>query len=233
MEGIAYRLWASSFILSILGILYPLKILPIILLEILHKVIWLLAVAYILWSVGQLVGSDIESILLLFLWVILPIVAVPWRYTFKKYIYTAWALCPNFVTLKLSIKTLLMATTKFYVTATSSLLSFAINACALPWGQDPLTSCWTSESLLLKWSGDMRDLFWFADAQMARLQFFFSKCRGSPWLEKGQGTLGRSDHRRPELQIASCDWGAWQSNPDILDRRKHQRRHRSTDFDAK
>ena len=44
-------------------------------------------VAYPLWSAGQLVGSNVESILMPLLWVILPIVAVPWRYTFKKYIY--------------------------------------------------------------------------------------------------------------------------------------------------
>ena len=90
MEGIVWWVRASSAILGILGILgilYPLKILPIILLEILRKVIWVLAVAYILWLLGQLVGSDVENILLPFLWVILPIVAVPWRYTFKKYIY--------------------------------------------------------------------------------------------------------------------------------------------------
>ena len=88
MEGIVWWVRASSAILGILGIFYPLKILPIILLEILYKFIWLLAVAYLLWSVEQLVGSDVESTLLPFLWVILPIVAVPWRYTFKKYIYT-------------------------------------------------------------------------------------------------------------------------------------------------
>lgn len=61
--------------------------LPIILLEILYKVIWLLVVAYPLWSVGQLEGSDAEGLFLPFVWVILPIVVVPWKYVFRKYIY--------------------------------------------------------------------------------------------------------------------------------------------------
>ena len=43
MEGIVWCVWASSFILRILGIIHPLKILSIILLEILSKVICLLA----------------------------------------------------------------------------------------------------------------------------------------------------------------------------------------------
>ena len=89
MEGVVWSVWASFSVLSLIGIIYPLKMLPIILLEILYKVIWLLVVAYPLWSVGQLEGSDAEALFLPFVWVILPIVAVPWKYVFRKYIYTS------------------------------------------------------------------------------------------------------------------------------------------------
>ncbi len=89
MEGVVWSVWASFSVLSFIGIIYPLKMLPIILLEILYKVIWLLVVAYPLWSVGQLEGSDAEALFLPFVWVILPIVAVPWKYVFRKYIYTS------------------------------------------------------------------------------------------------------------------------------------------------
>lgn len=89
MEGVVWCVWASFSVLSFVGIIYPLKMLPIILLEILYKVIWLLVVAYPLWSVGQLEGSDAEGLLLPFLWVALPIVAVPWKYVFRKYLYTS------------------------------------------------------------------------------------------------------------------------------------------------
>lgn len=89
MEGVVWCVWAAFSVLSLAGIIYPLKMLPIILLEILYKVIWLLVVAYPLWSVGQLEGSDAEGLMLPFLWVILPIVAVPWKYVFRKYIYTS------------------------------------------------------------------------------------------------------------------------------------------------
>jgi hypothetical protein len=64
-----------------------LKMLPIILLEIFYKVLWLLVVAYPLWSQGTLAGSTAEGITSAFLWVILPIVAMPWGYAFVSYIY--------------------------------------------------------------------------------------------------------------------------------------------------
>ncbi len=89
MEGVVWSVWAAFSILSFIGIIYPLKMLPIILLEILYKVIWLLIVAYPLWSVGQLEGSDAEGLFLPFVWVILPIVAVPWKYVVRKYIYNS------------------------------------------------------------------------------------------------------------------------------------------------
>ena len=56
------------------------KMLPILLLEIFYKVLWLIIVAYPLWSTGNLAGSAAQGITASFLWVILPIVVVPWGY---------------------------------------------------------------------------------------------------------------------------------------------------------
>jgi hypothetical protein len=61
--------------------------LPIVLLEIFYKLLWLYLVAYPLWSKGTLSGSSAEGTTSAFLWVILPIVAVPWGYAFVNYIY--------------------------------------------------------------------------------------------------------------------------------------------------
>jgi hypothetical protein len=70
-----------------LGIVRPVKMLPIVLLEIFYKVLWLIVVAYPLWSKGTLAGSPAEPITSAFLWVPLPIVAVPWGYVFTNYFY--------------------------------------------------------------------------------------------------------------------------------------------------
>ncbi|HEV3413611.1 MAG TPA: hypothetical protein VG101_14120 [Puia sp.] len=86
MNAMAWCIWASYSLLSILGIIHPLKMLPIVMLEILYKVIWLILVAYPLWSSNQLAGSPAEEMTYSFLYVILPIIAMPWRYFFKKYV---------------------------------------------------------------------------------------------------------------------------------------------------
>jgi hypothetical protein len=59
--------------------------LPILLLEIFYKLLWLAIVAYPLWAMDKLAGSSAESTTLSFLWVILPIIAVPWGHLFATY----------------------------------------------------------------------------------------------------------------------------------------------------
>lgn len=86
IKAVAFCVWASYSALSVLGILHPLKMIPLMLFQIAYKVLWLLVVAYPLWTANQLAGSPAEQMTYTFLWVILPIVAVPWGYSFKKYV---------------------------------------------------------------------------------------------------------------------------------------------------
>jgi hypothetical protein len=86
-DAVVWCVWTAFATLAGLGILRPLKMLPIVLLEIFYKVLWLIVVAYPLWAKGVLWGSPAENIASPFLWVILPIVAVPWGYVFVNYIY--------------------------------------------------------------------------------------------------------------------------------------------------
>ncbi|HXQ80382.1 MAG TPA: hypothetical protein VN775_03655 [Opitutaceae bacterium] len=86
-NAVAWCVWTAFATLAGLGIFRPLKMLPILLLEIFYKVLWLILVAYPLWSKGKLDGSPAEGITSGFLWVILPIVAVPWGYVFVNYFY--------------------------------------------------------------------------------------------------------------------------------------------------
>jgi hypothetical protein len=86
-SAVAWCVWTAFATLAGLGIIRPLKMLPILLLEIFYKVLWLVIVAYPLWSKGKLQGSSAEDITSAFSWVILPIVGVPWGYVFSNYIY--------------------------------------------------------------------------------------------------------------------------------------------------
>ena len=87
-NAMEWCVWTAFATLAGLGLLHPLKMLPILLLEIFYKVLWLILVAYPLWSAGRLVGSPAEGTTSAFLWVALPIVAVPWGYVSATYMRT-------------------------------------------------------------------------------------------------------------------------------------------------
>ena len=82
----AWFMWGSYSLISCIGIRYPLKMLPIILFEITYKTAWLVIVAYPLWVKNELIGSPVEGAARLFIWVVFPIVAMPWKYLFRTYI---------------------------------------------------------------------------------------------------------------------------------------------------
>jgi len=86
-DAVVWCVWAAFASLAGLGIVRPLKLLSVVLLEIFYKVLWLGIVAYPLWRAGTLAGSAAEGITSSFLWVILPIVAMPWGYLVAHYVY--------------------------------------------------------------------------------------------------------------------------------------------------
>ena len=86
-DAMAWSVWASFATLAALGLLNPVKMLPLLLLEVSYKVLWLVMVAYPLWKADQLAGSPAEGMTYAFLWVLLPIIAVPWGYAFKAYVF--------------------------------------------------------------------------------------------------------------------------------------------------
>jgi len=84
LNAVAYSVWGAYSMLSLLGILNPLKMLPIIVFQVFYKVIWLIIVAYPLWIGGTLIESPAYGMAIAFMWVLLPIVAMPWVYFFKS-----------------------------------------------------------------------------------------------------------------------------------------------------
>ena len=86
-DAVAWCVWTAFATLAGLGIVRPLRMLPILLLEIFYKVLWLVLVAYPLWRRGTLSGSPAEQTASAFAWVLLPIAAVPWGYVFVHYVY--------------------------------------------------------------------------------------------------------------------------------------------------
>lgn len=86
LAAVAWCVWAAYSTLSGLGVLYPLRMLPIFLFMIFYKTLWLVVVAYPLWSTGQLAGSAAENMTGVFMWAPLLALVVPWSYVFRTYI---------------------------------------------------------------------------------------------------------------------------------------------------
>ena len=82
----AMSMWAGASVLSVCGLIHPLRWLPIVLFEIAYKSIWLAIVAYPLWSSDRLSGSPAEAMTYAFLWVGVPVVAMPWGYVLRTYV---------------------------------------------------------------------------------------------------------------------------------------------------
>jgi hypothetical protein len=85
-DALAWSVWAAFASFGLLGILHPVRMLPILLLEIFYKIIWLVVVAYPLWAHDRLAGSPAEGMTFAFAWVVLPIVAVPWPYVVRTFL---------------------------------------------------------------------------------------------------------------------------------------------------
>ena len=90
----AVAMWASSSTLSLIGIFRPLRMLPLVLFEIGYKSIWLIAVAWPLWSANRLAGTAAEEMTYAFLPVIGPILMVPWGYVFRTYVWSSASRTP-------------------------------------------------------------------------------------------------------------------------------------------
>ncbi len=83
--SVAWCVWAGFAAVAGLGLLHPIKLLPIILLEIFYKVLWLIVVAYPLWKRNELAGSWAEETFHVFFPVFVPILIVPWKFVAKTY----------------------------------------------------------------------------------------------------------------------------------------------------
>jgi hypothetical protein len=81
----AWSVWAAFSVLAGIGLFHPLRMLPIVLLEITYKTIWLIAVGFPLLSAGTLDGRA-EEMMFSFGLVVLPIIATPWGYVFRTYL---------------------------------------------------------------------------------------------------------------------------------------------------
>ncbi|MCC6627712.1 MAG: hypothetical protein IT340_09955 [Chloroflexi bacterium] len=73
-------------LLAVLGIRYPLKMLPLLFFELLWKVLWVLMWGFPLWSTQQLTPDSELTLISTLVGVVLVTLSIPWDYVFKQYV---------------------------------------------------------------------------------------------------------------------------------------------------
>jgi hypothetical protein len=86
MYGVAFSFWAAYSALMGLGIRYPLAMLPLLILQLFYKSVWLLAVALPLSSAGPLdpVASELTRVFIGA--IVADLIVIPWPYVFTHYV---------------------------------------------------------------------------------------------------------------------------------------------------
>jgi len=85
MAGVAWALLATIGLGALLGLRYPLQMIPVLLIELTWKIIWLTAFALPSWLDGHLTDAMRTSVFETSLAAIL-LFAIPWRYVVLKYV---------------------------------------------------------------------------------------------------------------------------------------------------
>ena len=84
-EGTVECLLVAMSVLALIGLRYPLRMLPILLFEVGWKALWLGIVALPLWSDGRLDGAFLTQTNKV-LWVVIVVAVIPWRYAFTRFV---------------------------------------------------------------------------------------------------------------------------------------------------
>lgn len=86
MSGVVSSLLAGVSILALIGIRYPLAMLPVLLFELVWKAIWLILIALPLWHDGALDPARTQTAWDCLFGVVLTLVVIPWNHVFERFV---------------------------------------------------------------------------------------------------------------------------------------------------
>lgn len=85
-KSVIRALLGALAVLSIIGVRYPLKMLPLLMFELLWKVIWIAASAFPMWLGPGLDAYASETLFACLIGVVLVPLVIPWGYVYTHYI---------------------------------------------------------------------------------------------------------------------------------------------------
>lgn len=84
-EGTVLTMLVAMSVLALVGLRYPAQMLPVLLFEVVWKLLWLGTVALPLWLDADLAGATLEQTGRV-LWVVIIIAVVPWRHVVSQFV---------------------------------------------------------------------------------------------------------------------------------------------------
>lgn len=84
MNGVALAMLGTVGLLAVVGLRYPLQMIPVLLFELIWKAIWLVAFALPLWSNGMIDERTAAFVFDTLLGAVVLLV-IPWRYVWRHY----------------------------------------------------------------------------------------------------------------------------------------------------
>ena len=85
-RGVTWCLLSTVALLALLGLRYPLKMLPLLFFELIWKATWVIAIGLPLRSAGQLEGAFSETWFANVFGLVIFALAIPWGYVNRRYI---------------------------------------------------------------------------------------------------------------------------------------------------
>jgi hypothetical protein len=85
MDGVVSSVLGTVSVLAAFGIRYPLQMLPVLLFELVWKLIWLISFALPLWSANQVNAETQETVNACLMGIVICPIAIPWPYVFAHY----------------------------------------------------------------------------------------------------------------------------------------------------
>ncbi len=86
MGSVVRAMLGAVSLLALLGLRYPLRMLPLLLFELVWKAIWVLAFGLPLWSADALDAGTSETLFACLMGLVIFPLVIPWRYVFAQYV---------------------------------------------------------------------------------------------------------------------------------------------------
>jgi hypothetical protein len=86
MRGVVWGLLAGVSLMAVVGLRYPLQMLPLLLFELVWKTVWMLAIGLPRWSAGTLDAGIQQSLFDCAVGLVLVPLVIPWRYVAANYL---------------------------------------------------------------------------------------------------------------------------------------------------